>query len=138
MINEILRECSNLPGISPEDIGLQEELNKLLEMQIRFERMNDTEDLPSKVIGWAQARGIFDNPRPMSQFMKTVSEMGELADNLGKHNIEDCKDDIGDIEVTLIILKEMLGFRQDECLRHAWSEIKDRQGKMVNGVFVKE
>ena len=137
LIDEILKECSNLPDINSSDVELQKQLNSLVEMQIKFEK-EQTNTLPGKVLSWAQARGIFDNPRPVSQFLKTVSEMGELADNLAKQNIEACKDDIGDIEVTLIILKEMLGFKQDECLAHAWNEIKERKGKMVNGVFVKE
>jgi len=31
-----------------------------------------------------------------------------------------------------------MGLRFDECQEAAWEEIKDRKGKMVGGVFVKE
>lgn len=30
------------------------------------------------------------------------------------------------------------GFTFEECLAQAWNEIKDRKGKMIDGVFVKE
>lgn len=30
------------------------------------------------------------------------------------------------------------GFTMIECLEHAYEQIKDRKGKMIDGVFVKE
>lgn len=30
------------------------------------------------------------------------------------------------------------GLRLSDCIEHAWSEIKDRRGRMVDGVFIKE
>lgn len=35
-------------------------------------------------------------------------------------------------------IASLLGFTLDECVEHAWNQIKDRKGKMVNGLFVKE
>ena len=46
-------------------------------------------------------------------------------------------DGIGDSFVTLIILAKQLGLEPAECLEAAWNEIKNRTGKTVNGVFVK-
>lgn len=90
------------------------------------------------VVTWAHERGIFDAGDPKAQFLKTVSEIGELADNIAKGRFGACRDDIGDIVVTLIILSKMLGTDVTECLVEAYDEIRGRQGRMVDGVFVKE
>lgn len=87
---------------------------------------------------WAEARNLIDGSDPKSQCLKTMSELGELADNLNKGRHEAAKDDIGDVLVTLIIIAEQIGTSLEECLDVAWDDIKDRRGKMINGVFVKE
>lgn len=38
----------------------------------------------------------------------------------------------------LTMLAYRLGTNLEECLQSAYNEIKDRRGKMINGVFVKE
>ena len=45
---------------------------------------------------------------------------------------------MGDIQVVLAVMCAQLGLEIDECREVAWNEIKDRRGKMVDGVFVKE
>lgn len=90
------------------------------------------------VLRWANERGIFDTPDPRAQFIKTVSEMGELADNIAKGRYGAARDDIGDVLVTLIILSKMLGTDLSECLMEAYDEIRNRKGKMVDGIFIKE
>lgn len=50
----------------------------------------------------------------------------------------DCRDDIGDIVVTLILQCFMQGTCLAECLSLAYDEIRQRQGRMVNGAFVKD
>lgn len=93
-------------------------------------------NIEAKVIQWAKVRGIFDKSDPKTQCLKTVSEVGELADSVAKR--EDIRDDVGDILVTLILLTRMYGTTLDECLGVAWAEIKGRTGRMVNGTFVKD
>jgi len=49
--------------------------------------------------------------------------------------------DLSNINVLINNLMEIeahFGFKPCECLEHAYNEIKDRKGKMVNQVFVKE
>ena len=38
----------------------------------------------------------------------------------------------------MTILSMQLGLNIGDCIKDAYDEIKDRKGKMVNGVFVKE
>ena len=42
-----------------------------------------------------------------------------------------------EILVTLIVLASQLNLDLVECLEIAYEEIKDRNGKMVNGTYVK-
>ena len=86
---------------------------------------------------WSTDRKIIQNGNVLAQGLKLVSEVGELADNLAK---ERCiKDDIGDCCVVLNNLVHMQGLTLDECLEQAWSDIKDRKGRMnEHGVFIKE
>ena len=75
---------------------------------------------------------------PRAQALKLGEEFGELFEGLAKNNDELTKDAIGDIYVVLTILSQQLGFTIEECIDIAYDEIKDRRGKMIDGVFVKE
>lgn len=90
----------------------------------------------SKITQWHYDRNLIDGSTNLAQFAKLASEMGELADNIAKGR--DLKDDIGDMIVVLINIAEREGISIQECLEQAWSDIKDRKGRMINGVFVKE
>lgn len=94
--------------------------------------------LKSNVLDWAESRGIFDSSDPKTQCLKFVSEAGELADNIAKGDHYAAQDDLGDILVTLILLSEMIDTDLMVCLESAYETIRKRQGRMVNGVFVKD
>lgn len=97
------------------------------------------EDLQWKIEGWARARGILDHSTAQMQFLKAVSEMGELADALAKNRPGEIRDAVGDVLVCLINMCAILDIEPVECLEQAWDEIKDRKGRMLpGGVFVKE
>ena len=67
-----------------------------------------------------------------------MNELDKLVEALARNNENDLRDGIGDMVVTLIILAMQNNMDLYECLNQAYSEIKNRQGEMVNGVFVKE
>lgn len=90
------------------------------------------------ILQWAKEKGILDKATPEAQMLKTVEEVGELANALGKRDIEEIKDAIGDITVTLIIQAELCYLDFDECVKSAYEVISKRTGKMVNGIFVKD
>jgi len=90
-----------------------------------------------KLIGqWHRDRNLIDGSTDKDQFMKLLQEVGELSDSLCKG--KDFRDDVGDIMVVLINILVRNGITIDECLEVAYNDIKDRKGKMVDGVFVKE
>ena len=85
---------------------------------------------------WHHARNLIAGSTDKDQFCKLIQECGELSDNMCKGR--DMKDDIGDIMVVLINIMERNNYSMMDCLETAWIDIKDRKGKMVDGIFVKE
>lgn len=91
------------------------------------------------VIRWSEARGILPNSTPQAQFIKMVSEVGELADAIGKKNKEATVDSLGDVWVCMVNIAALLDLDLVECFNHAYNEIKDRKGYMnKEGLFIKE
>lgn len=86
---------------------------------------------------WAKDRGL-DLASAKLQLNKLIEEVGELASGINKDNIQVIKDSIGDAFVVLTIMCLQLNISFNECIALAYNEIKDRKGRMVNGIFVKE
>jgi NTP pyrophosphatase (non-canonical NTP hydrolase) len=95
-------------------------------------------ELFTKIRGWAEARNLVDGSTPEKQFTKLVEETGELAAGIMRQNKGAIMDGIGDAVVVLTILAAQHGVTIEECIDAAWDEIKDRKGRMIDGVFVKE
>ena len=62
----------------------------------------------------------------------------ELAAGIAKKRNDKVMDGIGDMVVVLTILAAQHGVDIEQCIALAWDEIKDRKGRMIDGVFVKE
>ena len=93
-------------------------------------------DLINKVVEWHEDRNLIDGASDKDQVLKLVQEVGELSDSVCKQ--QDVKDDIGDCLVILINIAARNSTNLQECLEVAYDDIKDRKGKMVDGIFVKE
>ncbi len=94
------------------------------------------QDLITKIEQWAEDRNLINGSDAKIQFHKLIQECGELSDSICKQ--KDASDDIGDIFVVLVIMCKQLGLDFNECVQIAYNDIKDRKGKMIDGVFVKE
>lgn len=86
---------------------------------------------------WAVTRGLYESGDPKTQSIKLYEEIGELSRAILKYDFDEIKDGIGDAVVVLTNLAHMTGFTIEECIEHAFNEIKDRKGSMVNNTFVK-
>ena len=95
-------------------------------------------DWKERIRQWAADRNLIGGSTAWHQVRKLIEETEELAFALHENNVEETKDAIGDIQVVLAVMCAQLGLNIDECREIAWNEIKDRKGKMVDGVFVKE
>lgn len=97
----------------------------------------DAEDITELIKKWAIDRGI-QSGNPEAQMVKLLEEAGELASGINKNKLDLIIDSVGDVYVVLVILCMQLGLDINDCIRVAYDEIKDRRGKMINGLFVKE
>ena len=87
---------------------------------------------------WAQDRNLIKGSDLKSQFVKLIEEAGELANAIGKKNDIEFADAIGDMFVVLTIMAAQNRMLIEDCIDGAWQEIKDRKGKMVDGIFLKD
>jgi len=94
---------------------------------------NDIED---KILQWHKDRNLIEGSTDGAQFEKLLEEVDELRGNI-EHS-QPVVDDIGDIMVVLVNIAHRNKLTLWECMYHAYNDIKDRKGKMINGVFVKE
>lgn len=93
-------------------------------------------DVISDITQWHYDRNLIDGADDYGQLEKLDEEVSELSLSIVKGNSP--IDDIGDIIVVIINIAERHGLTIEQCLEHAYNDIKDRKGKLVNGVFVKE
>lgn len=96
------------------------------------------EETIKNVVQWGEDRGLLPPENRFKQFIKTVEEVGELAQGLNKNNQDLIEDSIGDVMVTLILLAKQCHTDIETCLNKAYGEIKDRTGRTENGVFIKD
>ena len=95
------------------------------------------EDITELIKKWAIDRNVVSGD-VKSQMVKLLEEAGELAEGINKNKQDLIIDSIGDVYVVLVILCMQLDLDIKDCIKAAYEEIKDRKGKLVNGLFVKE
>ena len=93
-------------------------------------------DYVKSVEAWASHRGL-DKANSDKQLIKLIEEVGELSEAHNKEWRDKQIDSIGDIFVVLTIYALQNNLHLDDCVKEAYDTIKDRQGKMIDGVFVK-
>ena len=94
------------------------------------------QELIEKVNTWFEDRNLIEGSTDKDQVLKLMQELGELSDHACKG--EDIRDDLGDMLVVMLNIMKRNNFTMEECLQIAYNDIKDRKGKMVDGIFVKE
>ena len=98
--------------------------------------MKTIEEVIVNIRDWHNDRNLIHGSTEKDQVLKLIQEVGELSDNVCKGN--DIADDIGDILVILINIMLRRGLSLQQCLEVAYEDIKNRKGKMVDGIFMKE
>lgn len=118
------------------------------------------EELQDRVLDWADDKDLLHEENAEKQFMKFIEEVFEFKSEMdilvryrnyyrenpqkkipkAEHEriTKKAKLEMGDIFVTLIILCMQLKLDPIDCLESAYNKIKSRQGKTINGQFIKE
>ena len=131
--------CSNHTLCDPTD-SICEECHRRIRQRDRYRvsRGIRIEELEGYVNTWAAERGITSGSSAKDQAVKLLEEYHELREAIATNNIEEIKDAIGDMMVVQTIIAKFNKLTLGECYNHAYNQIKDRKGTMINGVFVKE
>ena len=99
------------------------------------------EGLEERVIEVCMGWGLYDdkNASDKTRFDKLLEEVEELREAIfEKKDLNQIMMEAGDVQVTLINILKPYGLTSERCLNAAYYKIKDRNGKMVNGSYVKE
>lgn len=113
------------------------------------------DDLTKKIHQWGLDRKIIQNSTALAQTRKTIEEVHELIEaaamlelwttvltSINKDEPKESlalKDALGDVYVTLCMVAGCAGLSMEDCITHAYDEIKDRTGTLrKDGVFVKD
>lgn len=124
---------------------------------IKFNENSTFEDLTRNVLDWGKNKDLLHDKNAEKQFLKFMEEVFEFKTEMdhftrigqSSENVhcdyeelieaqDNMRLEMGDIFVTLIILCNQLSLEPVECLCRAYEKIKDRTGKTINGVFIKQ
>ena len=92
--------------------------------------------LINNIMQWHEDRNLIEGSTDKDQVLKLMQELGELSDSVCKG--KDVRDDLGDMMVVMLNIMKRNNITMEACLTTAYNDIKDRKGKMVDGVFIKE
>jgi NTP pyrophosphatase (non-canonical NTP hydrolase) len=100
-----------------------------------------TQELIEAIRTWGTERNIIGTnakATTQTQFVKLLEEVEELNVAIAVPDQAEIVDGIGDCTVVLILLSELAGVKFEDCLFSAYNEIKERTGKIVDGIFHKD
>ena len=100
--------------------------------------MKTMQGVTGSILQWASDRNLIYGATSQAQMLKMTEEVGELAHAVARNDRDALHDAIGDCYVVLTILAAQNGMSMYQCISAAYYEIKDRTGRMENGVFVKD
>ena len=68
----------------------------------------------------------------------TTTYLGRLSRAVAVIEVEEVIESLAFVISALFVLSSKLYLDFQDCIKHAYDQIKNRKGKMINGVFVKE
>ena len=102
--------------------------------------------LESLIRKWHEDRNLIEGSTSKDQVLKLLEELGELSQAVVQADSYDTPevpkaliaDAIGDMLVIMINICMRNKMSLVSCMDYAYEEIKDRKGKLVNGLYIKE
>ena len=127
--------CNWEREVSRPNLKLSQVIKDVLGVDVLGDSLFKT--LKPLVEQWFVDRGL-DKRDGSGQLEKLQEEVDELKQAYIEVNRQEEIDAVGDILVVLIGYCLQRGLDIEECLSVAYNVIKNRTGKVVNGVFVKD
>jgi NTP pyrophosphatase (non-canonical NTP hydrolase) len=112
--------------------------NEFVSEPTKKKKKKNKSNIYDLIRAWATDKGIYKSGDARTQYLKLMEEAGELAEAILKNDEPEVIDAIGDMVVVLTNLAKLRGHNIEDCVTSAYDVIKSRQGKMVNGTFVKQ
>ena len=112
--------------------------NEFISEPTKKKKKKNKSNIYDLIRAWATDKGIYKSGDVRTQYLKLMEEAGELAEAILKNDEPEVIDAIGDMVVVLTNLAKLRGHNIEDCVASAYDVIKSRQGKMVNGTFVKQ
>tara|TARA_R110000851_G_scaffold198_2_gene695 strand:- start:142 stop:978 length:837 start_codon:yes stop_codon:yes gene_type:complete len=131
------KALSSITYLSPTKVLIDKKKSKKVKPNKPF-YVENKENVYDLIRSWAKDKGIYAKGDSKTQYLKLMEESGELAEALLKNDRPEIIDAIGDMVVVLTNLAALESLRIEDCITSAYNVIKSRQGKMINGTFVKE
>ena len=129
--------CWIATGIDGEHWAIADDIFRKTYVEVGADEYIHTKAITDLIIKWGTTRGILPG-NASKQLNKLVEELGELAEGFNKDNREQVKDSLGDMFVVMTLFAKQNDLDINDCIDEAYQTIKDRVGKTVDGVFVKE
>ncbi|CAL9959764.1 MazG-like pyrophosphatase [Vibrio phage D505] len=129
--------------------------NELLPSQIvAITQWHNDRNLINGATDWSQSEKLFEefieliaaqmpDSRPIDIYMATARMLENIFNkgrikSVSSSMAEEAKiDAIGDMNVVLINIAERNGVSYEDCMRAAYTDIRDRKGILVDGSFIK-
>lgn len=139
---QVLHQNGNDPHTHIADCNSSEAAHFLAVAANAFQVVGDSNatlgELAAKIRGWAEDRNLIAGSSTQAQTVKLMEEVGELAGGVARGKLDVVEDSIGDVVVVLVILAAQTGLDFAACVASAYDTIKDRKGRMVDGVFIRD
>lgn len=100
--------------------------------------MNTLTELENLIRQWGHDRNLIAGNTVDRQFTKTWEEVLEIKEAIAAENDFELADAIGDTVVTLVLLAAIKDWTLQQCVQQAYDTIKNRTGKTIGGVFIKD
>ncbi|MCW9716805.1 MazG-like family protein [Avibacterium sp. 21-594] len=125
----------NKPEIIKDSIG-----DCMVVMIIMNRQLSNAINIPSllNVVSVGLSDGEISDEEKDSTLLLISKNIGNLSHSIGMLEAESIIDNLALTIGTLFLLSTKFYLDFNECLQYAYEQIKDRKGKMIDGVFIKE